>query len=362
MTTDDELLLESLARRFFKIGRWIGATAYGDGNINDTYRIDFEANGTKETFLLQRLNHLVFTRPNVVMRNIRRVCDYLQKQDYPYRVAAPVAALDGSLLQKDTGGNYWRVFPFFENTFTPEGMASPEIAHAAARAYGAFARALRDFPTGELAETIPGFHDTGRRWTNFLKTLENDPAGRAAQTAAEIEGVFAAKTVFDRIAALKKSGDLPLRVTHNDTKAGNVLFDSVTHKALAVIDLDTVMPGTILSDFGDMARTFAPDRKEDEPGALALRSDVLDALLRGFLEETGDFLTSVEKENLLPGAAWITGEQALRFLTDWLAGDVYYKIRYPEHNLVRTRNQLALLEEIMKILPGEQAVLNSPPR
>ena len=140
---------------------------------------------------------------------------------------------------------------------------------------------------------------------------------------------------------------LPLRVTHNDTKAGNVLFDSDSRKAVAVIDLDTVMPGTILSDFGDMVRTFAPDRREDDPNAVLLRRDVLAALEQGFLEETGDFLNTAEKKNLLPGAAWIIAEQALRFLSDWLAGDTYYKITHPEHNLVRTRNQLALLKEVL---------------
>jgi thiamine kinase-like enzyme len=146
---------------------------------------------------------------------------------------------------------------------------------------------------------------------------------------------------------LKPSGELPLRVTHNDTKAGNVLFDINSHKALAVIDLDTVMPGTILSDFGDMVRTFAPDKGEDNPTAVSLRQEVVTALLEGFLSETGDWLSSAERKHLMLGAAWITGEQALRFLTDWLAGDVYYKIQYPEHNLIRARNQLALFRVIL---------------
>ena len=346
------MTLESLTRRFFSFDRWIGATAFGSGNINDTYRIDFEKNGVLESWLLQRLNHLVFQDPGAVMRNIQRVCDHLAGQDYPYRVVAPVVALDGSYLQHDKKGNYWRVFPFLENTFVPEDLAEPDIALEGARAYGAFARALRDFPAGTLAETIPGFHDTDRRWAVFLNILEENPARRVAEAQAEIEAMFSAKPVFDKISLLKKSGALPLRVTHNDTKAGNVLFDLDTRKALAVIDLDTVMPGTILSDFGDMVRTFAPDRREDDPAAVALRRDVLEALERGFLEQTGDFLTPAEKENLLPGAAWITAEQALRFLTDWLAGDVYYKIRYPEHNLVRTRNQLELLKALMKIDKG----------
>jgi Ser/Thr protein kinase RdoA (MazF antagonist) len=343
-------MLESIARLFFQFDRWLGAATVGSGNINDTYRIDFERNGKQETWLLQRLNHLVFKDPEAVTRNIQLVCAHLARQDFPYKIAAPVAALDGSFLQHDEAGNYWRVFPFLENTFAPEGLADVEIAYEGARAYGAFARALSDFPAEKLADTIPGFHDTDRRWQVFLEILEKNPARRAETSQAEIEAIFAAKPVFEKISLLKKSGNLPLRVTHNDTKAGNVLFDQTTRKALAVIDLDTVMPGTILSDFGDMVRTFAPDCREDEPQNVSLRLDILDALQRGFLEQTADFLTNIEKENLLLGAAWITGEQALRFLSDWLAGDVYYKIRWPEHNLVRARNQIELLREILKTL------------
>jgi Ser/Thr protein kinase RdoA (MazF antagonist) len=350
---------EEIARRFFQFDRWLGDSPVGSGNINDTYRIDFEKDGRRQTFLLQRLNHLVFTNPEAVMRNINLVCEHLAAQNFPYQIAAPVAAFDGHFLQKAEAGNFWRAFPFLENTFAPEDLPDAEIAYEGARAYGAFARALRDFSAEKLAETIPGFHDTDRRWEVFLKILEENPARRAAQTQPEIEAVFSAKPIFEKISLLKKSGALPLRVTHNDTKAGNVLFDSKSRKALAVIDLDTVMAGTLLSDFGDMVRTFAPDRREDDPAAPALRREVLDALQRGFLEETGDFLTEIEKENLLLGALWITGEQTLRFLTDWLAGDVYYKIRFPEHNLLRTRNQLALLGKLEKVEEVKKGVEKS---
>ena len=229
-----------------------------------------------------------------------------------------------------------------ENSYAPEGISDPNLAYEAARAYGAFARALRDFPAHTLAETIPGFHDTDRRWEVFLNILAQNPAQRAKATQLEIEAMFSAKPVFDTISHLKKSGSLPLRVAHNDTKAGNVLFDISTQKALAVIDLDTVMPGTLLSDFGDVVRTFVPDCNEDSVGTPKLRIDVLEALTKGFLEETSSFLSKIERENLMLGAAWIVGEQALRFLTDWLAGDVYYKIKSPEHNLLRARNQLEL--------------------
>ena len=341
--------LEPIARRFFRFDRWLGATALGSGNINDTYRIGFETGTEQPAFLLQRINHHIFKDPEGVTQNILAISTHLSRRDYPYRVLLPIAALDGHYLQQDEKGNFWRAFPYFDNTFVPENLPDPEIAGEAARAYGTFARQLRDFPVSHLTETIPGFHDTDRRWEAFRQTLEKDPAGRAGPSRPEIEAMMAAKPVFDEISRLKKSGALPLRVTHNDTKAGNVLFDLDTRKAVAVIDLDTVMPGTILSDFGDMVRTFVPDQGEDHAGPVALRTDVLERLQKGFSEATGDFLTAAEKDSLLLGAAWITGEQALRFLTDWLAGDTYYKIRYPEHNLVRARNQLELFGKVKEL-------------
>ncbi len=336
-----------IARQFFYFDRFIGATTIGNGNINDTYRLDFEVTGQSKSVLFQRLNHLVFKQPELVMDNTVRICQYLERQHYPYQIALPLPALDGSFLQKDRMGNYWRAFSFLDNTFAPEGVSDPDIAYEAARAYGAFSRALQAFPANDLVETIPGFHDTDRRWDVFLNTLERDPVRRVAETQPEIEAMFSAKPVFNRISQLKKSGELPLRVSHNDTKAGNVLFDRLTRKAVAVIDLDTVMPGTILSDYGDMVRTFVPDSPEDALTKPVLRGEMLDALTRGFLEETGDFLTKTESENLKLGAMWMAGEQALRFLTDWLAGDVYFKIASPEHNLLRTRNQLALFGTMM---------------
>jgi Ser/Thr protein kinase RdoA (MazF antagonist) len=298
-------------------------------------------------WLLQLLNHLVFKQPWQVMDNIAKVTQYIAQQPaYSYQVTQPVPTLSGQWLFVDTEGQYWRRFPFIEGTYSPEAVSNAAVAEEAARAYGAFARALKAFPTEELSETIPGFHDTDQRWAYFLEILEKNPAGRVEMLSGEIAEMYQIKPVFDLVSQLKKTGELPLRVTHNDTKAGNVLLCSDTHKALAVIDLDTVMPGTVLSDFGDMVRTFAPNANEDFDGDIAIRTDIMDALQRGFLEQTGDFLTPSEREHLFTGALWICGEQALRFLTDYIAGDVYYKIRYPEHNLVRARNQIKLVNAL----------------
>jgi Phosphotransferase enzyme family len=343
--------LSSVVRLFFQNGRLLHITPVGMGHINDTYKIEIEENSVVHCWLLQRLNHEVFRKPELVMDNIRAVTSYLTAQDYPYSVAAPMAGLDGGLLQRDPIGNYWRMFPFLKNTYAPDFVSSPAVAFEAARGYGAFARALRDFPAGHLSETIPGFHDTVQRCVYFEKMLETDPAGRVATAQPEIEDMMRCNPLFDRIDGLKKSGALPLRATHNDTKAGNVLLDCESGKAVAVIDLDTVMPGTILSDYGDMVRTFVPNVPEDWPALdeIELRMDILDALQAGFLSETGAMLTQTERDNLHAGAQWITGEQALRFLSDYLAGNVYYKIKYPEHNLVRARNQLALFKLLEKI-------------
>ncbi len=341
--------LQALARQFFQVNRWLGSSPIGNGHINDTYRINFEENSRPSAYVLQRLNHEVFRQPEAVMDNIHRVTGYLAAQPaYPLAALAPVPTLSGHIFYFDAAGNYWRVFPLLENTFAPETIASPAEAHEAACAYGAFARALRDFPAHTLAETIPGFHDTDRRWQFFEDILKKNPVGRGIPAQPEIEAMWRAKPVFDQISGLKSSGALPLRVTHNDTKAGNVLLDSNSGRALAVIDLDTVMPGTILSDFGDMVRTFVPNRYEDDPDTenLTLRMEILDALTEGFLSEIADFLTATEREHLMLGAYWIVGEQALRFLTDYLAGDPYYKTSYPEHNLVRARNQLKVISAL----------------
>lgn len=345
-----ETTLAEIGRQFFDYETWLGAAPIGLGNINDTYRIEFRHEGTVQAWLLQRLNHVVFTHPHAVMDNIQAVAQYLSRQPgFPLRVPTPVPTRSGDLLHVDGAGNYWRVFPFYSGTYAPENLPEPEVAFEAAKAYGVFLSALRAFPVDRVVETIPGFHDTDRRWVQFESMLKQDPVGRKAETGPELDVLFSAKPVFEHISRLKASGAVPRRVTHNDTKAGNVLLDEQTHRAVAVIDWDTIMPGTVLSDFGDMVRTFAPAAGEDsEADTLTLRLDALEALCRGFLSETADFLTETEKQELPYGALWIIGEQALRFLGDYLAGDTYYKIRYPTHNLVRARNQLALFQKIQE--------------
>ncbi len=318
----------------------------GNGNINDTKRVDYISDGQTGAAILQRLNHQVFKYPQGVMDNLVAINQHLKsKEQYPFAILDAFQTIEGQYLWQDDDNNFWRMFPYLRDSYAPEGKAGADIAFEAARAYGLFAAALYDFPAENLHETIPGFHDTDQRWALFEQILRADSAGRAAAAHKEIEKIYALKPLFNHISHLKKDKSLPTRVTHNDTKAGNVLLHQKNHKALAVIDLDTVMPGTLLSDFGDMVRTFVPDQYEDDPQyeQLTLQQDVLEALLDGFMGATSNFLNSIEKEHLMMGAKWICGEQALRFLTDFLAGDVYYKVAYEEHNWIRAKNQLQLV-------------------
>jgi Putative homoserine kinase type II (protein kinase fold) len=337
----------SVVSLFFGQAHLLSCTPIGQGNINDTYLAELSDG---QAFVLQKLNHRVFQRPEAVMGNTLRVCRHLAQSGFPYQVPTPFPTLAGTYWHRDEEGAYWRAMPFISNSYAPESCPDAVTAYRAAKAYGAFARHLRDFRAAELSETIPGFHDTRRRWEDYQKVLKTDPSNRKKDCPDALADMMLAKPTFDEIARLKESGLLPLRVTHNDTKAGNVLFDRSTHEALAVIDLDTVMPGTLLSDFGDMVRTFVPSAQEDAEEPPLLRMDVLEAIKKGYLEETADFMTRGERDNLMLGAAWMAGEQALRFLTDFLAGDVYYKTAHPQHNLIRARNQCGLFRALHELL------------
>ena len=313
----------------------------GEGMINQTWRME---TGDSQ-WLLQCIHTGLFRQPNALMANMAAIARHLNADTaYPLRVAAPVPTADGQLTFEAPDGTCWRIFPFFANTFAPERLPTPGQAYEAAGAYALFIKSLRNFPGETLYEPLPGFHDTMARYIQFRKVLEADPVGRKRIVEQEINQVFAAEKYAIEVDSLIRSGQLPQRVVHNDTKAGNVLLDSVTGKAVAVIDWDTVMPGIVLSDYGDMVRTFVSDRYEDDPAeGLIVRKDVLYALNEGFLAVAGDFLTETEIAYLPLGARWIITEQALRFLTDYVVGDVYYKVKDGEHNLRRARNQLALL-------------------
>jgi Ser/Thr protein kinase RdoA (MazF antagonist) len=279
------------------------------------------------------------------MENIHRVAGHLSQQPYSYKILRPLAAKDSSLVFKENASSYWRLFPFFENTTTFDKVESEGQAYQAAKAFGAFARALDGMDVSTLHTTIPGFHDGLARLAQFKEILQKAIPARLKEASDEVETVLDNQLIFSKIANL----GLPLRAIHHDTKINNLLFDKNTLNPVAVVDLDTVMPGLILSDFGDMLRTFTCPADEDEAdlSKVEMRWPVYEAVLEGFLAEMGSLLAPAERDNLKAAGPWLTLMQAIRFLGDYLAGDVYYKTKYPEHNLVRARNQLALYRSML---------------
>ncbi len=325
------------------------------GNINRTFTV-FLTNGTK--YVLQNVNVNVFKKPNELMSNVKGVCDFLKEKvtaagGDPDRETVTYAEADnGSMLYVDGDGKYWRMSRFIE-AVSYQSIARPILFHNAAQAFGKFQAQLADYPADTLFETIPDFHNTVSRFEAFERALsECKNPERLEECKKECEFLKSRESLAHIAVDAIASGKMPLRVTHNDTKLNNVLLDPITDKALCVIDLDTVMPGSVLYDFGDAIRFGACTAAEDEPNTskIALDLGLFEQFTRGFISGLGGALTDLEYELLPEGAMIMTYELALRFLTDYLDGDTYFKLNYPEHNIVRTRAQIALLTDMEKKL------------
>ncbi len=336
--------IRQILSKFFPSKTIADFAPYGAGNINDSFRVRIKRNDSDEFFLLQRLNHQVFKEPQKVMANIDLVYRHLSRQGADDYLLKPIRDRKGNSLYVDDHGNFWRVFPFFTGTYSSAKAENPDQAFRAARKIGSFLRDLTDLDPSQLATTIPHFHDSLFRWDHFQNVIAVCSEERLNEAREETDFLISRRALFGRIANL----DLPLRAVHNDAKINNVLFDEHSGAAVSLIDWDTIMPGTILSDFGDMVRSMVNPLEEDDPDIECVEADmeIFEAISRGFLSSIGSFLTPQEKDNLVLGARWITLEQTLRFLTDYLEGDVYYKVRDPEHNLIRTRNQIALFKSM----------------
>lgn len=336
--------MEHVIQQLFDYQHIININHFGAGHINDTYRLEIIEEDKPQTWLLQRLNHHVFQQPEAVMHNIQLVANHLFTQPYSLQILYPKPTRSGQFLYKDEAGNYWRVFSFFENTLSYNRVENVAQAFEAARAFGAFAKALDSLDASQLQLTILGFHDGEKRLADFLAALENAIPERIVEAKAEIDKILRNQLIFNEIVSL----NLPQRAIHHDTKINNLLFDEKTGKAVCVIDLDTVMPGIILSDFGDLVRTSVSLAEEDEAdlNKIEFKKPIYDALLEGFLAEMGGLLTPAERNALPLAGPWLTLMQAVRFIGDYLVGDSYYKVKYPQHNLVRGRNQLALFEQM----------------
>lgn len=350
MTTAD---LAAVAGAFDAPGAYAGAEPYGNGHINDTYLVEYEEAGQRRLYVLQRINHNVFRDPAALMDNVRRVLAHLERKlagdpELRRRVLTLVPARDGKPYHRDAAGSFWRMYLHIQGGRTYDVVESPRQAFQAARAFGGFQSLLADLPAPRLNETIPGFHDTPKRFAAFERAVAADKAGRARLARAEIEFARRREPVTRVLEDLRARGELPERITHNDTKFNNVIIDNRTGEGLCVIDLDTVMPGLALHDFGDMVRAATSPAAEDERdlSKVTMQMPMFEALVQGYWSSAGAFLTAAERRHLAFSGKLITLEIGLRFLTDFLEGDVYFKVHREGHNLDRCRTQLKLVESI----------------
>jgi Ser/Thr protein kinase RdoA (MazF antagonist) len=328
---------------------------YGNGHINDTFLLRCETpEKSEKKFILQRMNHTIFKNPPQLMENVVHVTQYLRKSilsqggDPNRETLNVLQTRDGADWFQDSSQNYWRLFPFIERSVCLEKAESEKDFYDSAVAFGNFQKQLADFPVEILHETIPNFHNTASRFADFQKAVAEGDQARIALAQAEIAFALDRKEDTSVLTTLLSEGKLPLRVTHNDTKLNNILFDADTHKALCIIDLDTVMPGLSLYDFGDSIRFGANTGAEDETdlSKVGLDLSLFEAFTKGYLEGCAGRLTAKETELLPMGAKLMTYECGIRFLADFLTGDHYFKIHRDHHNLDRARTQFQLVADM----------------
>ncbi len=357
--------LRDLMYKFAVYGDFLIATPFGMGNVNDTFQVTFDQGGVRLHYILQRINRNVFHNPVGVMENIDRVTSHILKKVRTARMETKKRTLrllrdyDNKPYVQDENGDYWRAYVFIENARAYEVLETPEQAYRIAMAFGEFQKQLVDLPGGRLNETIPDFHNTPKRFERLEEAVREDVCGRAASVAAEIDFALSLKEEAGTLLRLNESGDIPERITHNDTKSNNILIDDLSGEGVCVLDLDTVMPGLSLYDFGDMVRSATNSAGEDEVDCdkVWMRFDLYEALYKGFLTAADGFMTSAEKENLPLAGKIITTEIGIRFLTDYLEGDTYFKIRRPLHNIERCRNQFKLVRSISEQMPEMMKLL-----
>ena len=357
-----------IAERIARIGDQFaisGEFLYGEelcnGHINTTYRACYRTeDGTEERYILQRINDYVFKDPVMVMKNVEKVTRHIRWKTIRHRRNAAGQPL--TLYPARGGRNYidlpeeggmWRCYNNIEGTHTYDVVENTRQAYQAGYAFGSFQELISDMNPEDLRESIPDFHHTPRRYEALLQSAEADVVGRAANCEAELAMLRAWAPMYSRLIDMQAAGTLPTRITHNDTKINNVMLDEETDEAVCVIDLDTVMPGLSLYDFGDMVRTATCTAEEDEEdlSRVVMQMPFFESLAEGYLDAAHEFLTQSEIDQLAFAGWLITTEIGIRFLTDYLDGDKYFRTEKPEHNLIRARNQLALARSIESNLP-----------
>lgn len=353
-TTVHNEILEVIPH-FAIYGDFVSCKPMGNGHINSTYCSVFNQAGTQVRYTHQRINKNVFKNPPQVMDNIKSVTDFLRKyfknaglDDVSRRTLTVVPCWDGKLYYQDAAGEYWRTYLLVENVKTYEVLENEDLARQLGQIIGAFQNQLATYDGPRLADTIPRFHDMGMRYEQLEEALSKDVKNRAAGIKDELDFLFANKERGMILVEGLKSKKLKEGITHNDTKINNILFDEKTSSPLCVIDLDTVMPGTVLFDTGDLIRTATNTAEEDEKDTSKVQFNfpLFKALIEGYYSEAKGFLSDYEKSLLAESGRNITQIMAVRMITDYLNGDVYYHIDYPEHNIVRARTQIALIKSM----------------
>ena len=344
--------LEQVSRQFCIEGEYVGYETIQTGNVNHTYRVKFiRPDGEPKSYLVQNVNTYAFRDPVSLMDNIDKVTEHIRAKR-PGKLALHFHHTADRKTYVMDDKNFWRMMNFIY-AMTFDTIDDMKVIVNAGRAFGEFQNQLSDFDITQLHETIPNFHNTRKRFEQLEEAVAADPVGRVAEVREELEYLESVKDLACTLTDMQMRGELPLRVTHNDTKINNVLFDPQSGEALVVIDLDTVMPGLVGHDFGDAIRFAANKCEEDCPDAsrAGVNMDVFQAFAEGFLEQTVHTLTHNELSTLALSCLTLTVELSTRFLADYILGDPYFKIKYADHNLVRTRCQIALAKDMQKNLP-----------
>ena len=332
----------------------VSVEPYGSGHINDTFRLEVKEDGQEKLYILQRMNKDIFKNQKELMENILQVTSFLtdkikaQGGDPNRETLQVIPTKEGKSYLIEANGDGWRVYPFITDSLSFDKADTPEAMKKSGYAFGNFQYLLSDFPAEKLHETIPDFHNTAKRFETFQKAVAADVCGRAASVKEEIQFVLDHEAFAHTLCDLEAAGKIPTRVTHNDTKLNNILIDNATGKGICVIDLDTVMPGLAVNDFGDSIRFGASTGAEDEPDLSKIWCDLelYELYVKGFIEGCGGALTDIELDNLPTGAMMMTFECGMRFLTDYLEGDHYFKTARENHNLERARTQFKLVKDM----------------